>query len=479
MTINPIHKLLADNLGYPPTEDQSNVLQKLSSVIQKNSNDTILLITGYAGTGKTSIISSLVKSLEVLRMKSVLLAPTGRAAKVLSSYSGKKAYTIHKKIYRQKTYKDGEGQFVLDRNMNQNTWFIVDEASMIANSSPENAIFGSGRLLEDLVEYVYMGKECKLILVGDTAQLPPVGSEISPALDISTLGGFGFFVESVQLRQVVRQSRDSGILMNATGVRVQIAGKDMSTPKIDSNGYNDIIRLQGNELLDELSSAYSSCGTDGTAIVVSSNKLANRYNQGIRNSIFFREEEISTGDIVMVVKNNYFLIDEEDESGPGFIANGDIAEIKRIRRYEERYGMRFATMELYFTDYDLLVESKVMLDVLHLDSPALPSDKAREFYFSVEADYIGIKTKKKKYEAIKTDPYYNALQIKFAYAVTCHKSQGGQWERVFIDQGFFSKREISMDYLRWFYTALTRATGKIYLVNFPEEWFTGDDVNRL
>jgi exodeoxyribonuclease-5 len=474
LATNPIHNLLINNLGYPPTEDQYNVLEKLSSIIQTNSNDTILVVTGYAGTGKTSIISSLVKSLDVLRMKSVLLAPTGRAAKVLSSYSGRKALTIHKKIYRQKTYKDGEGQFVLDRNMSSNTWFIVDEASMISNVPADNSIFGSGRLLEDLVEYIYTGKECKLILVGDTAQLPPVGSDVSPALDMTTLSQFGFYVENAELRQVVRQSRDSGILMNATGVRIQIAGKELTTPKIDFEGYTDIIRLQGTELIDEISSAYSICGTDGTAVVVSSNKLANRYNQGIRNSIFFREEEISTGDIVMVVKNNYFLIDEEEENGPGFIANGDIAEIRRIRRYEERYGMRFATMELFFPDYDLLVDSKVMLDVLHLDSPALPSEKAKDFFFSVEADYMGIKTKKKRYEAIKNNPYYNALQVKFAYAVTCHKSQGGQWKRVFIDQGFFSKREISLDYLRWFYTALTRATEKIYLVNFPDDWFVGD-----
>lgn len=477
MAANPVHNLLINNLEYQPTKDQYNVLEKLSSVIQKNSNDTILVITGYAGTGKTSIISSLVKSLDVLRMKSVLMAPTGRAAKVLSSYSGKKAFTVHKKIYRQKTYKDGEGLFVLDRNISSNTWFIVDEASMISNTSTDNSIFGSGRLLEDLVEYIYTGKECKLILVGDTAQLPPVGSDVSPALDMATLSRFGFLIEHAELRQVVRQSRDSGILMNATSVRIQIARKELKTPKIDFKDYSDITRLHGTELIDEISSAYSVCGTDGTAIVVSSNRLANRYNQGIRNSIFFREEEISAGDIVMVVKNNYSLIDEEDENGPGFIANGDIAEVRRIRRYEERYGMRFATMELFFPDYDLLVDSKVMLDVLHLDSPALPADKARDFFFSVEADYMGVKTKRKRYEAIRGNPYYNALQVKFAYAVTCHKSQGGQWKRVFIDQGFFSKREISLDYLRWFYTALTRATEKIYLVNFPDDWFA-DDLNH-
>jgi len=470
-----IYKTLCKYLGYTPTEDQSVTMAKLSQFILKNSNDAIFVITGYAGTGKTSVISSLVKALDLLRVKSVLLAPTGRAAKVLSSYSEQKAYTIHKKIYRQKSVKDGEGFFVLDRNLSRNAWFIVDEASMISNSPSENSLFGSGRLLEDLVEYVYSGIDCKLVLVGDTAQLPPVGAEDSPALTARTLSGFGFKIDYGELKQVVRQSRESGILMNATGIRLQIASKDLSIPKLDCSGFTDIVRLQGSDLIDELSSSYSKYGTEGTAIVVNSNKLANRYNQGIRNAIFFREEEISTGDILMVVKNNYSLIDEEDENGPGFIANGDIAEIRRIRRYEERFGLRFATMELYFTDYDLLLESKVILDVINMDTPSLPADRSKEFFYAVEAEYKEISTKKKRYEAIKKDPYFNALQVKFAYAVTCHKAQGGQWKRVFIDQGFFSKKPVTIDYLRWFYTALTRASEKLYLVNFPDEWFEGEE----
>lgn len=427
-------------------------------------------MTGYAGTGKTSVISTVVKTLDLLRMKSVLLAPTGRAAKVLSSYSGKQAFTIHKKIYRQKSSKDGFGNFSLDRNLHRDTFFIVDEASMVSNSSADSALFGSGRVLDDLIEYVYSGTECKLILVGDTAQLPPVGSTVSPALDTSLLGGFGFGLVSCELKQVVRQSETSGVLMNATRVRRQVSEGDLVHPSLDCINFKDMIRITGEELIDEISTAYGICGMEGTIIVVNSNKQANRYNQGIRNRIFFREEEISPGDMVMVVKNNYFIINEE-EDGAGFIANGDIAEVKRIRKYEERYGFRFADMVLRFGDYNLEIESKVMMDVLHLDTPALPSEKNKELFQSVLADYQYIKTRKMQFEAVKNDPFFNALQIKFAYAVTCHKAQGGQWERVFIDQGMFNRNEITIDYLKWFYTALTRSTDKVYLVNFAEDFF--------
>ena len=427
-------------------------------------------MTGYAGTGKTSVISSVVKTLDLLRMRSVLLAPTGRAAKVLASYSGRPAFTIHKKIYRQKSSKDGLGSFALDRNLHKDTFFIIDEASMVSNSSGDSSLFGSGRVLDDLIEYVYSGTECKLIIVGDTAQLPPVGSAVSPALDISALGGYGFGLISCELRQVVRQSESSGVLMNATRVRLQVAGNDLARPSLDCINYNDTIRITGEELIDEISTAYGSCGMEGTIIVVNSNKLANRYNQGIRNRIFFREEEISAGDLVMVVKNNYFILDEE-EDGAGFIANGDIAEVKKIRKYEEKYGFRFAEMVLRFSDYNLEVEAKVMLDVLHLDTPALPSDKNKELYQNILADYLHVKSRRKQFDSVKKDPYFNALQIKFAYAVTCHKAQGGQWERVFIDQGMFNRNEITIDYLRWFYTALTRSTDKVFLVNFAESFF--------
>jgi exodeoxyribonuclease-5 len=465
-----IYNQLCKNLGNIPTDDQSAALKKIAGYICDNNNDVIFLMTGYAGTGKTSVISSVVKTLDLLRMRSVLLAPTGRAAKVLASYSGRPAFTIHKKIYRQKSSKDGLGSFALDRNLHKDTFFIIDEASMVSNSSGDSSLFGSGRVLDDLIEYVYSGTECKLIIVGDTAQLPPVGSAVSPALDISALGGYGFGLISCELRHVVRQSESSGVLMNATRVRLQVAGNDLARPSLDCINYNDTIRITGEELIDEISTAYGSCGMEGTIIVVNSNKLANRYNQGIRNRIFFREEEISAGDLVMVVKNNYFILDDE-EDGAGFIANGDIAEVKKIRKYEEKYGFRFAEMVLRFSDYNLEVEAKVMLDVLHLDTPALPSDKNKELYQNILADYLHVKSRRKQFDSVKKDPYFNALQIKFAYAVTCHKAQGGQWERVFIDQGMFNRNEITIDYLRWFYTALTRSTDKVFLVNFAESFF--------
>lgn len=473
-----IYNNLVSHLGNIPTDDQSEALKKLSEYICNDTNDVIFLLTGYAGTGKTSLISSVVKTLNILRMRSSLLAPTGRAAKVLSSYAGQPAYTIHKKIYRQSSVKDGIGTFKLDRNLGKGTYFIVDEASMISNSSPELTLFGSGKLLEDLIEYVYSGTDCKLILVGDTAQLPPVGSVLSPALDANELSAFGFGLITAELRQVVRQSESSGVLMNATRVRLQIAMNDLAHPSVDCSGFDDVHRISGADLIEELSAAYSACGVEGTIIVVNSNKLANKYNQGVRNRLFFREEEISTGDLLMVVRNNYTLLaddEEEDEKdsskAAGFIANGDIAEIRRIRRYEERYGFRFAEMLLKFPDYDIEVEAKVMLDILHLDSPALTPDMNRDFYSKVLADYMHLRSRKKQHDAVRSDPYFNALQVKFAYAVTCHKAQGGQWERVFIDQGMFNRNEITIDYLRWFYTALTRSTDRVYLVNFSDNFF--------
>ena len=461
--------MLSKNLGNIPTQDQSDCMRMLAGFVSDNTNDVIFLLKGYAGTGKTSLIASLVTTLDTLRQKSVLLAPTGRAAKVLRSYTGKEAWTIHRKIYRQKSATDGVGKFVLDRNLHKNTYFIVDEASMIPDESSEASIFGSGRLLEDLLEYVYTGTDCKLILVGDVAQLPPVGAIVSPALDEDVLRATGFALQTFELRQVIRQSEGSGILMNATAVRQQVSDGDLSVPELILDGYGDIERLGGAELIERLSESYDRCGTDGAIVVVNSNNLANRYNQGIRSRVFFREEEISTGDIVMVVKNNYYWLKDDDNAS--FIANGDIAEVKRIRRYGEMYGMRFADMTLYFRDSEMEVEAKVNLDTLMMSTPSLSPEKSRELYFAVLADHPDIKSKRKQYEAVRDDPYYNALQIKFAYAVTCHKSQGGQWERVFIDQGMFNRQEPTIDYLRWFYTALTRATDKVYLVNFPDSYF--------
>jgi len=463
--------LLEKNLGYVPTQDQSDCMRMLADHITDREEDTILLLTGYAGTGKTSIIASLVSTLTTLRQKCVLMAPTGRAAKVLKSYTGKEAFTIHRKIYRQKSATDGVGRFVLDRNLHRDTWFIVDESSMIPDESSEGSIFGSGKLLEDLLEYVYTGTDCRLMLVGDVAQLPPVGSVVSPALDPEVLRATGFGLKSFELRQVIRQSEQSGILMNATTVREQVNDGDLSVPELVLENYSDIERLSGNDLIEKLGEAYDRCGTDGAIVVVNSNHLANRYNQGIRNRIFFREEEISTGDIVMVVKNNYFWLKDEEQAT--FIANGDIAEVRRIRKFEEVYGIRFAEMTLWFRDTETELEAKVMLDTLMMDGPSLTAERSRELYFAILADHPGIKSKRKQFETVRNDPYYNALQIKFAYAVTCHKSQGGQWDRVFIDQGMFSRQEPTIDYLRWFYTALTRATEKVYLVNFPDRYFRG------
>ena len=468
-----IYNHFIKNLGISPTDDQSEALKRIADYICEDTNDKIFLLTGYAGTGKTSLISSVVRTLDLLRIRSVLMAPTGRAAKVLSAFSGKQAFTIHKKIYRQKSSKDGMGKFILDRNMHRDTYFIVDEASMLSNNTGDTSLFGSGRLLDDLLEYVFSGIGCKLIIAGDTAQLPPVGSVVSPALDPVMLQEYGFMLVSSDLKQVIRQSESSGILMNATGIRLQVEENDLSKPRIDCNSFTDIRRISGEDLVEELSASYDKCGLEGTIVVVNSNKQANKYNQGIRNRIFFREEEISSGDIIMVVKNNYFLTEEEE--GPGFIANGDIAEILRIRKYEERYGFRFAEMLLRFADYDLEVESKVLLDVLHLDTPSLPAEKNKELFNNILADYIDLKTRRKQYEAVRNNPYFNALQIKFSYAVTCHKAQGGQWERVFIDQGMFNRQEITIDYLRWFYTALTRSTDRLYLVNFSDDWFVQTD----
>ena len=347
-----LYNSLCKNLGYIPTDDQSEAMKKLASYICQDTTDTIFLLTGYAGTGKTSVISSVVRTLEFLRMRSVLLAPTGRAAKVIGSYTGKQAFTIHKKIYRQKSSGDGMGSFILDKNLFRNAYFIVDESSMISNIANDISIFGSGKLLDDLIEYVYSGNNCKLILVGDSAQLPPVGSALSPALNPAALKDYGFSLIASDLKQVIRHSEKSGILMNATAVRMQITNNDLVHPSLDCTNFEDIKRLTGEELIDEISRAYGVCGPDGTIIVVNSNRMANKYNEGIRNRIFFREEEIGTGDMVMVVKNNYSLL-EEYEDGPGFIANGDIAEVRKIKHYDERYGFRFAEMTLYFPDYGL------------------------------------------------------------------------------------------------------------------------------
>lgn len=465
-----INSILLRNLGHTPTSGQEVVLDMLSEVILDPGKREIILLKGFAGTGKTTLIRSFVKVLRELQLKSVLLAPTGRAAKVLANIAGKDAFTIHKKIYRQKSSKDGFGKFVLEENLHSNTFFIVDEASMISNSSFDNSIFGSGRVLDDLVKYVYNDKRCKLILIGDTAQLPPVGLEISPALDPTVLKGYGMAVREGFLDEVVRQSEDSGILFNATKVRKLLSKKSFELPSVKLENFTDITRVFGVDLVEEITSTYDRDGLENSIIVVRSNKMANRYNQGIRNEILWREEEVSTGDYLMVVKNNYFWLQENESVG--FIANGDILEILKIKGYQERYGFRFADMVFKLLDYtNIEFEAKVLLDTLHVEAASLSNEENKKLYYSILEDYSEESSKKKQFESVRENKFFNALQVKFGYAVTCHKAQGGQWKNVFVDQGFLSEDKVNIEYLRWLYTAITRATSNLYLVNFSDKFF--------
>ena len=470
MIIDHFVKTFKTKFEHKPSEEQEILITKLSEFILSPVQDEIFLLKGYAGTGKTTIISALVKAMREKKRKSVLLAPTGRAAKVFTSYSKQTAYTIHKKIYRQKSSQDGFGKFVLDKNLHKNSIFFVDEASMISNSSFENSSFGSGRLLDDLIEYIYTAENCKLILIGDTAQLPPVKLNISPALDQKDLEFFGYKVNKFQLTQVIRQSKGSGILFNATAIRNIIKDfKNNGFPKFQNENYPDIIRVVGNELIESISDTYDTHGIEQTLIVTRSNKRANRYNQGIRNSILWREEEISNGDFLMIVKNNYFWAEEETDID--FIANGDTARIERIHSYQEMYGYRFAVVTLSFPDYDdIEIKAKIMLDTLNINTASLDSQENKKFYLKVAEDYLKL-SKRKQYAAIRENEYFNALQVKFAYAVTCHKSQGGQWEAVYIDQGYVTEDRADIEYYRWLYTAFTRASKKLFLVNFKDSFF--------
>jgi len=471
MLRNFISTKLLENLEFQPTQGQLNLISELGDFLASNDSSEIMLIRGYAGTGKTTLVNSLVKTLGALKQKSVLLAPTGRAAKVLSAYTHQSAWTIHKKIYRQKSGKDGLGEFVLDRNLHKNTYFIVDEASMIGDRSADS-FFGSGDLLRDLLDYVEMGSGCRLVLVGDTAQLPPVGLDISPALSPGRLESFGYRVKEIELCDVVRQTRDSGILYNATSIRNLITVSIEDYPEFDFNSFNDIILLGGAELLEAIGESYDRFGPGETIVVTRSNKRANRFNAGIRSQILWREEQISPGDLLMVVKNNYFWKDEENSID--FIANGDIIRVEKVLHSEEVHGHRFSNLKVSLPDYeDLEMEVKVLLDVIDLDAPSLNYEQQKTLYNSVAEDYPGAVNRKQKSDKIATDPFYNALQVKFAYAVTCHKSQGGQWKSVFLDQGFFTDEMLSLDYLRWLYTAFTRASERLYLVNLAKQFVPG------
>lgn len=446
----------------------------ISEFVLSADDRKIFLLCGYAGTGKTSLVSALVRTMEQLERRTILLAPTGRAAKVFSSYSEKKAYTIHKWIYRQKTMLDAS-QFMLRENKLSNTLFIVDEASMISNDGLSN--FGSGSLLDDLIEFVYSGNGCSLLLLGDTAQLPPVGDILSPALSPDYLSSMFLNVSYVEMTQVMRQVSDSGILYNATRLRDIICeGTAGAYPKIRITAFPDVCRVQGDELIEAIEGCYGSVGTDETIVLCRSNKRANVYNEGIRRRILYREEILNRGDMLMVVKNNYYwreLLGREDKSlleKLDFIANGDVAEIIRVGGIEEMYGFRYADVTLSFLDYeDCELDVKIMLDTLTSESPSLTREENERLFAALWEDYPEIRSKRKRMEAIRNNPYYNALQVKYGYAVTCHKAQGGQWKRVFIDQGYITPEMMTADYYRWLYTAFTRASEKLYLVNWAKE----------
>ena len=463
-------KELLKKFAFTPTLKQGELFNLLSSFIFNDNKDALFLLKGYAGTGKTTVIGSFVNTLWKANKKSVLLAPTGRAAKVISVYSKKPAFTIHKKIYFPKKNTNGSVDFVLQANKHRNTIFIVDEASMIPDGKQNQQLFDSKSLLDDLINYVSSGHNCKLIFVGDTAQLPPVKLKVSPALDEETLNyQFDKKVISIELDEVMRQHLNSGILVNATYLRLAIEN-EIEDFKF-SIKYPDIKRLEdGYDIEDALVSAYDSDGIEDTAIIVRSNKRANQYNQQIRFRIRGQENEISTGDYVMVVKNNYYWL--SDSSSAGFIANGDICEVLRIISIKELYGFHFAEVSLRMIDYPDMqpFDTVLLLDTLTSESPSLTYEESNKLYEAIKEDYAHEKSKYKQYLAIKKNKYFNALQVKFSYAITCHKSQGGQWNTVFIEQPYLPEG-VSIAYFRWLYTAITRAKEILYLIGFKDDFF--------
>ena len=455
---------------FETTPGQKKIIEKLSEYLSESDTSKIFVLNGYAGTGKTTLVAALVGALKELGVKTVLLAPTGRAAKVLAQYSQEKALTIHKRIYRQRTNADYESKFSLSPNLEKGTVFIVDEASMLSDTASSGALFGSGSLLSDLVDYVRSGRGCRLILVGDSAQLPPVGSDFSPALDPTTMSAYGEVVYGT-MDEVVRQESESGILFNATLVRCMLENGICTTPHFEMN-YPDIEAVEGGEFLEKLQDCYERYGRDETIVITRSNKRANRYNEGIRRNVLYAEEEIESNDMLMVVKNNYYFPEHTENCPMNFIANGDIARLKRLRRFEDFYGFRFAEALLSFPDYDdTELECKILLDTLTSESPSLTREESTRLFYEVEKDYTDIRSKLKRFREIRENPHYNALQVKFSYAVTCHKAQGGQWRAVFVDRCLFGDEPMTRDLLRWLYTALTRATEKLYLVNFDSTFY--------
>ena len=482
MVVDELKYKILQQFGFPPTQEQANALDVFARFLTDRNPQVVMILRGSAGTGKTSLSGAIVRTLQSIRQKVMLLAPTGRAAKVFSLNSGTPAYTIHRRIYREKSFSGVDGQFNLNDNLFTDTLFMVDEASMVANMGLGGMSFGSGCLLDDLVHFVYQGRNDRLMLIGDKAQLPPVGEEESLALNAAMLQGYGLTVYECDLNEVLRQSEQSGILYNATMIRQMITHDDITQlPKIRFTGFSDIKPMPGAELIEALADSYHHVGLDDTIVVTRSNKRANIFNQGIRNMVLDREEELSQGDILMIVKNNYYWMEEErkkikekdnqvpSNDIPAFLANGDRAKVLKVRRRIDLYGFRFATLLLQFPDYgNYELEATVLLDTLTSEAPALTHEQQEQLFHQIEEDYQDVPLKADRMKAIRQDQFYNALQVKFAYAVTCHKAQGGQWAHVYVDQGYMTDDMLTPDYIHWLYTAFTRATEMLYLVNWPE-----------
>ena len=497
---------ILQNFGFAPTADQLHAVEVFARFMTDRNERAVMILRGSAGTGKTSLAGAIVRTMQELRQKVSLLAPTGRAAKVFSLNANQPAATIHRSIYREKAFTGLDGKFNLNVNLFHDRLFMVDEASMISLSS-SNTTFGSGCLLDDLIQYVYNDRNCRMLLVGDKAQLPPVGEEESPALRADVLRAYGLTVYECDLNEVLRQSHDSGILYNATVIRQMIThDKVTQLPKIRFNGFADISIVPGDELIERLASSYSEVGIDETMVITRSNKRANVFNQGIRNMVLGREEELTTGDMLMVVKNKYkntplpspsingslnnainnvnSLTTQATRqvtqlpSGGGkeiekpaltFIANGDRAVVRRVRNVREFYGFRFADVSLEFPDYNNAEEEMtVILDTLMTEAPALTQEQNEQLFQHVLEDYEDIPLKADRMKKVREDEYYNALQVKFGYAITCHKAQGGQWAHIYLDQGYMTDEMLTPDYIHWLYTAFTRATEHLYLVNWPK-----------
>ena len=459
---------IKNNFPHEATPEQNLALEKLSDFLFSREDEALFLLKGYAGTGKSSLVGALVKTMTEMEQKTVLMAPTGRAAKVFSFYAGQNAYTIHKKIYRQKMFSNEPTGFVPADNLHKHTLFIVDEASMISNDGLDSFSFGSGRLLDDLIHYVYSGEGCRLLLMGDSAQLPPVSQPDSPALDAELLKGYNLDVEHITLTQVVRQNAMSGILTNATHLRSAITEDNVNIfPQLITKNQQDVVIVRGDELIETIENSYSKVGIEENIIITRSNKRANVFNNGIRNRILYREEALSSGDLLMISKNNYFWGKEQKEID--FIANGDLIEVLKVKKIEEIYGFKFANLLVRFPDYNLEMDLKIVMESLFSDTPNLPKEQNDKLFYTILEDYADIRTKPERMRKMKENPYYNAVQVKYAYSVTCHKAQGGQWKNVFLDISYIPEEYLGLDFYRWLYTAFTRATERIFLINPAKE----------